>query len=47
MFNFNEEELLEYEKDFTKIGISSQEEQKNILEFFYTLGIIIYNTINL
>lgn len=47
MFNFNEPELLEYEKDFTKIGIVSQEEQKNILEFFYTLGVIIYNIINL
>lgn len=40
---FNEEELVEYEKDFTQLDITSKEEQKKILEFFYTLGTIIYN----
>ena len=40
---FNEEELIEYEKDFTQLGITSQEEQKKVLEFFYTLGTFIYN----
>jgi len=39
---FNEEELIEYEKVFTQLNITSQEEQKKILEFFYTLGTIIY-----
>lgn len=39
---FNEEELIEYEKDFTQLDIISKEEQKKILEFFYTLGTIIY-----
>ena len=40
---FNEEELVEYEKDFTQLDITSKEEQKKIVEFFYTLGTIIYN----
>lgn len=40
---FNEEELIEYEKDFTQLGIISEEEQKKVLEFFYTLGTVIYN----
>ncbi len=39
---FNEEELIEYEKDFTQLDIISKEEQKKILEFFYMLGTIIY-----
>ena len=40
---FGVEDLIEYEKDFTQLDISSKEEQKKILEFFYTLGTIIYN----
>ena len=40
---FYEEELIEYEKDFTQLGIISEEEQKKVLEFFYTLGTVIYN----
>mgnify|MGYP001134581435 CR=1 FL=1 len=40
---FNEQELIEYEKDFTQLDITNIEEQKHILEFFYTLGTIIYN----
>ena len=38
----NEIDFIEYEKDFTQLGITSQEEQKKVLEFFYTLGTIIY-----
>lgn len=41
---FDEEELSDYEKDFNQIGIKSKEQQKNLLDFFYTLGTIIYNT---
>lgn len=40
----NEENLLEYENDFTQIGITDKDEQKAILDFFYTLGTIICNT---
>lgn len=40
---FNEEELKQYETLFDKIGIVDKREQLNILEFFYTLGVIAYN----
>ena len=41
---FNEEELLEYEQDFNNLNITDKNEQKAILDFFYTLGTIIYNS---
>ena len=41
---FNEEELLGYENDFTQLGITDKGEQEAILDFFYTLGTIIYNS---
>ena len=40
---FNEDELKVYDKKFQAIGILDKEEQKNILEFFYTLGVITFN----
>ena len=40
----NEENLLEYENDFTQLGITDKDEQKAVLDFFYTLGTIIYNS---
>lgn len=41
---FDDKELSDYEKDFKGLGITKTEEQKNLLNFFYTLGTIIYNT---
>ena len=40
---FNEYELTVYDKTFKKIGFLDKEEQKKILEFFYTLGVITFN----
>ena len=39
---FNEDELKVYDKKFQAIGILDKE-QKKILEFFYTLGVITFN----
>ena len=38
---FNEDELTVYDKTFQTIGVLDKEEQKKILEFFYTLGVIL------
>ena len=40
---FSEEELKSYEEVFNQLGITSQEEQKRVLEFMYSIGTIIYN----
>ena len=40
---FNEDELKVYDKTFPAIGILDKEEQKKILELFYTLGVITFN----
>lgn len=40
---FSEEELKSYEEVFNQLGITSQEEQKQVLEFMYSIGTIIYN----
>ncbi len=40
---FDETELAYYDKRFQEIGITDIEEQKKILEFFYTLGAIVFN----
>lgn len=40
---FNEEELNVYDEKFRNIGITDPEEQKKVLEFFYTLGTIMFN----
>ena len=39
---FTENEINEYNTDFCKIGLTNEKEQKQILEFLYTLGTIIY-----
>ena len=40
---FNEDELTVYDKTFQTICVLDKEEQKKILEFFYTLGVITFN----
>ena len=40
---FNEDELTVYDKTFQTIVVLDKEEQKKILEFFYTLGVITFN----
>lgn len=40
---FNEDELNDYDKKFQEIGVLDKEEQKKILEFFYTLSVITFN----
>jgi hypothetical protein len=44
---FSENELKSYEQVFNQFGITSQEEQKQVLEFIYSIGTIIYNNKNL
>ena len=39
---FTDYEINEYKTDFCKIGLTNEEEQKQVLEFLYTLGTIIY-----
>lgn len=39
---FTEDEVKEYNADFCKIGLTDEAEQKQMLEFLYTLGTIIY-----
>jgi hypothetical protein len=40
---FGENELKAYEEIFIQLGITNQEEQKQVLEFMYSMGTIIYN----
>lgn len=40
---FSENELKAYEEIFIQIGITSQQEQKQVLDFMYSMGTIIYN----
>ena len=40
---FSEDELKSYEEIFNLLGITNQEEQKQVLEFMYSIGTIIYN----
>ena len=40
---FCENELKLYEEIFIQLGITSQEEQRLVLEFMYSLGTLIYN----
>lgn len=40
---FNEEELKSYGEIFNKLGIDCEEEQRKVLEFFYSVGIIVLN----
>ena len=39
---FNNEELEEYEEQLKTIGITEETKQKEVLEYFYQLGKIIY-----
>ena len=40
---FTHEEINNYEKELAQIGITDEKEKKNVIEFFYQLGKIIYN----
>lgn len=40
---FSEDELKSYEQLFNQLGITNQEEQKQVLEFMYSIGTLIYN----
>ena len=40
---FTENELIDYEKKKKTIGITEETKQKEVLEYFYQLGKIIYN----
>lgn len=39
---FSKEELYDYGKQFNSIGITEETKQKEVLEYFYQLGKIIY-----
>lgn len=39
---FTEDDVKDYNSDFCKIGLTNEKEQKQVLEFLYTLGTIIY-----
>ena len=39
---FTEDEVKDYNTDFCKIGLTNEEEQKQVLEFLYKIGTIIY-----
>ncbi len=39
----NTEEFKELKNDFNQLGITNEKEQKDVIEFFYNLGKIIYN----
>ena len=40
---FSDEELDDYGKQLKTIGITEETKQKEVLEYFYQLGKIIYN----
>lgn len=40
---FSEDEITSYNKLFCNIGITDNARQKDILEFLYTFGTIVYN----
>ncbi len=40
---FSDEELEDYGKQLNTIGITEETKQKEVLEYFYQLGKIIYN----
>lgn len=41
---FTEEELKDYSKQLQQLGITEETKQKEVLEYFYMLGKIIYKT---
>ncbi len=40
---FSEDELKYYEQVFNQLGITSPKEQKQVLEFIYSMCTIVYN----
>ena len=40
---FTDEELKNYSEQLTQLGITEEDKQKKVLEYFYTLGKITYN----
>lgn len=40
---FTEEEQKAYAEQLTQLGITEENQQKKVIEFFYTLGKIMYN----
>lgn len=40
---FTDEELKDYAEQLNQLGITEENHQKKVLEFFYTLGKITYN----
>lgn len=40
----NHEDVSDSIKQLTQLGITEEEQQTKVLEYFYTLGKIIYNT---
>lgn len=43
---FSEDEVKEFNKLFSEIGLTDETTQKKILEFLYTFGTIAYNNIS-
>ena len=43
---FSEDEVSDYNKLFSEIGLTDETTQKKILEFLYTFGTIAYNNIS-
>jgi len=41
---FTDEELKEYGEQLQRLGITDETKQKEVIEYFYQLGKIIYNT---
>ena len=39
----NTEEFQNLKNEFNQLGITNEKEQKDVIEFFYNLGKIIYN----
>ena len=40
---FSDEELKDYAEQLTQLGITDDNQQKKVIEYFYTLGKITYN----
>ena len=43
---FSENEVKDFNKLFSEIGLTDETAQKKILEFFYTFGTIVYDKIS-
>lgn len=40
---FTDEELKDYAEQLQQLGITDEKQQRKVIEFFYTLGKIMYN----